>query len=129
MHQGRKSKELRDERGWTQEQLRDHLERIGRRMTRSNISLMESREWLEGELISDLTKVYRVSPSTFFEGPVPDGETREEQIDRAFEFIRRDRTVNFGSSLMAKLPSEAKLAIIRMYEDLKHVKLLPDEVV
>lgn len=129
MHQGRKAKEIRDERGWTQEQLRERLESVGRRMTRSNISLMESREWFEGELIADLSKVYGVSPSTFFDESVPPMESREEIVDRAFEFVRRDRTVRFGSSIMAKLPTDAKLGIVRMYEDLKHVRLLPDEVV
>lgn len=129
MHQGHKVRELRDERGWTQEQLRERLEDMGRRMTRPNISLMESREWLEGELIADLSKVFGVTPGAFFEESAPAPETREELINRAFEFVRRDRTVRFGSSMMAKLPTDAKLAIIRMYEDLKHVKLLPTEVI
>jgi transcriptional regulator with XRE-family HTH domain len=130
MHQGKMTKEIREERGWTQEQLRERLESAGRKMTRPNISLMESRQWLEGELIADLSRVFGISPSTFFSGmDQPQSETREELIERAFEFIRRDRTVKFGSSMMAKLPIEAKLGIIRMYEDLKGVRLLPAEVV
>jgi len=120
---------LREERGWTQENLREHLEKIGRTMTRPNISLRESSHWLEGELIADLSKVFSVSPSVFFDESTPEPETREEMIDRAFEFVRRDRSVKFGSSIMAKLPTDAKLGVVRMYEELKHVKLLGDEVV
>lgn len=130
MHQGERAKELREERGWTQEELRERLERVGRKMTRPNISLMERREWLEGEFIQDLSRVFGISPASFFDTEVvAPSETREEVIERAFQFVVKDPDFRGGSSAMARSPLEAKLYLVRLYERMTHRKLLPDEVV
>lgn len=55
--------------------------------------------------------------------------TREEKVNLAFEFVRKDPFVRVGSSSMSKYPTEAKLSIIRMYERHTGQQLLPPEII
>ncbi|BCW97852.1 MAG: hypothetical protein KatS3mg024_0679 [Armatimonadota bacterium] len=61
--------------------------------------------------------------------PEKEGESREERIQRAFEFVMKDPEVRAGSSAMLSLPTEAKLAIIRLYERAEGLRILPEEFV
>ena len=56
-------------------------------------------------------------------------ESREEMIERAFEFVIKDPEVKVGSAAMARHPIEAKLSLIRLYEQHTGRKLLPDWVI
>lgn len=56
-------------------------------------------------------------------------ESREEMIERAFEFVIKDPDVKVGSAAMASHPIEAKLSLIRLYEQHTGRKLLPDWVI
>ncbi len=58
-----------------------------------------------------------------------EGESREQRIERAFEFVMKDPHVRAGSYAMLKLPTEAKLAIIRLYERAEGLRILPEEFV
>lgn len=130
MHQGQKVRELREERGWGQEDLAERLTSIGRPMTQSNVSHMEKRETLDGGIIADLAKIFAVSPVVFFESPgsyTP--EAKAEMIEKAWELVRSDPTWRGGSSGMAKAPLEAKLYLVRTYERNKGRKLLPDDLI
>lgn len=129
MHQGHKAEELREARGWTQGQLRDKLQQVtGRDISRPAISQMEDREWLEGKLINDLARVYAVSPATFFDIPTPAEETREEVIARAFEYVRSDPKIQMSGAQMRRWPSDAKLAIVRLYENYTGKRLVPEGI-
>lgn len=129
MRQGQIVKRLREERGWTQDDLRERMLAHGRSMSRPNISLMESRQWLDGELLHILSRVFGVSSDTFFEGVESNIENREDLIDAAFEVIKRDPQFQFGAVGMDKASAETKLAIIRLYEKATGKKLVSDEVV
>jgi len=61
--------------------------------------------------------------------PGNEGESREERIQRAFEFVMKDPEVRAGSYAMLTLPAEAKLAIIRLYERAQGLRILPEEFV
>lgn len=88
-------------------------------------------KWLElagYDLISTELLVARQSIPDDVKTAIEKAKTRTGKINLAFEYVRKDKTVKFGSTMMSKLPSEAKYGIIRMYEDLRHVKLLPEEM-
>ena len=55
--------------------------------------------------------------------------TRAEKVQCMFAYVQSDKSVKFGAAVFSKLPADAKLSIIRMYEDLKHVKLVPEDFV
>lgn len=60
---------------------------------------------------------------------IQDATTREEKIAVAFEYIRRPELgLQMGSSQMLSLPTESKLALIRLYERMSGVQVLPSEV-
>lgn len=60
------------------------------------------------------------------EAPAPE-ESREDRIRRAFEYVMRDPAVKAGSDAMSRLPEEAKVAIIRLYERAEGLRILPDD--
>lgn len=59
---------------------------------------------------------------------IANADSRERKIDIAFKYVRSVYP-RLGSSGMAKMPTEAKLSLVRMFEDMKDVKILPDEVI
>jgi transcriptional regulator with XRE-family HTH domain len=61
--------------------------------------------------------------------PHPPTETREQMIDRAFRFVTEDPDVKIGSAGMGRYPMEAKLSLVRLYEQHTGRKLLPDDVI
>lgn len=58
---------------------------------------------------------------------IEQARAREEKVEVAFQYVHQVQP-KLGSSRMSKLPVEAKLGIVRMYEELAHVKLLPDDL-
>lgn len=60
---------------------------------------------------------------------IDEAATRDEKIDRAFEYVRKDPFVRVGSTAMSKYPREAKLSIIRMYERHTGRQVLPPEII
>lgn len=128
MHQGHRAKELREARGWTQEQLRERLEQVGRVMSRPSISQMEDRKWLEGDLIADLSRVFGIPPGIFFDTPPPAVETREDLVSRAFEFVRADSGMLMNSDRGKGWTIDVKLAIVRVYERYTGNRLVPEGI-
>lgn len=57
------------------------------------------------------------------------GESREEHINRAFGYVMQDPGVRAGSDAMQRLPVEAKLAIVRLYEKAEGLRILPEDVI
>ncbi|MCL6630334.1 MAG: helix-turn-helix domain-containing protein [Armatimonadetes bacterium] len=128
MHQGQILKRLRIEKGWTQHDLRQRLEEIGRRMSRSNVARLENNVSLEGDLIRDLSAVFGVPVTTFFVDRDVPPESLEYTVNRAFEFVRTDPAVRLGQSATSKFPLEAKVALIKLYEKYAGRKLLSDDM-
>ncbi len=58
--------------------------------------------------------------------PDESSESRDQRIERAFEYVLRDPGVRAGSDAMQTLPAEAKLAIVRLYERAEGLKILPE---
>lgn len=75
--------------------------------------------------LEDLLVKAELLPAAVVDGP--DSEPRSEKISRAFEFVLRDPGVRAGSEAMQKLPDEARLAIIRLYERAEGLRILPDD--
>ncbi len=90
------------------------------------------------KVLARLAPVYRVSVEELLSQanllPPPvleprEEEGREDRIGRAFEFVMRDPKVRGGSDAMLSLPSEAKLAIVRLYERAEGLRILPPDFV
>ncbi|MCC6485573.1 MAG: helix-turn-helix transcriptional regulator [Armatimonadetes bacterium] len=90
------------------------------------------------KVLGRLAQVYRVRVEDLLTraGLLPvallptDGcESRDQRIERAFDYVLRDPGVRAGSRAMQTLPVEAKLAIIRLYERAEGLKILPEEFV
>jgi len=77
--------------------------------------------------VAEPKATYTAIPPTVLRA-INKAQTRTGKIELAFEYVRSDKSVKFGSSVMKKLPIEAKLSIVRMYEDFKHVRLLPEDL-
>ena len=61
---------------------------------------------------------------------VAEAPTREEKIIIAFDYLRRPELgLQMGGSQMLGMPTESKLALIRLYERMAGVQILPPEVV
>ena len=100
--------------------------------------LEDGRRSPSAKVLARLAGVYRVRVEDLLRKagflppvlvPEKEGESREEQIQRAFEFVMRDPEVRAGSYAMLTLPTEAKLAIIRLYERAEGLRILPEEFV
>ncbi len=100
--------------------------------------LEDGRRLPSAKVLARLAGVYRVRVEDLLRKagflppvlvPEKEGESREERIQRAFEFVMKDPEVRAGSYAMLTLPTEAKLAIIRLYERAEGLRILPEEFV
>lgn len=52
----------------------------------------------------------------------------EDELDRAFEYVRKDKRFNFGTHMSGEsLPPEAKRFIVEVYQKLADRKLIEDQ--
>lgn len=126
MHQGKKARELREASGMRQHEVAAALTELGKRTSQPGVCQIEERETLDGHLIELLARVFHASPMVFFEEPPLPRESREAAIDRALEYIRRDPALGIGAIGIENWPSEAKLAVVRVYERCRNTRLLPE---
>jgi transcriptional regulator with XRE-family HTH domain len=74
------------------------------------------------ELVKETPEI----PQTIMDS-ISQASTREAKIETAFEYVRQ-QVGALGSSSMGRDPLRSKLLLVRMYERLEHVKLLPDDI-
>jgi transcriptional regulator with XRE-family HTH domain len=78
-------------------------------------------------ILKKLAKVYNLDlQEVFYKADLIEDfqETKEDEIDKKFEFIIRDPEFKHGARLTGQLTTEAKLFIIELYEKLKNQELL-----
>jgi len=90
-----------------------------------NLERWEKGGECEQEFAQRIAKVLRL-PFERLTGGQPYPETTQQLVDRAFEYIKRDPDYRFGGVRIDDL--DFKKSIVRMYEQAKGVKLLPDHI-
>jgi len=124
MQVGKRIREAREEQGITQAEL---ARRLG--MRQGAVSYIERQEWVQKSVLERYAAALG-KPLSFFvqEDPQEQPDSRERQIERAFEVVRRDSNFGFGARSGAELEVETKKDIVRLYEEARRVKLLPEDL-
>lgn len=133
---GQRIRRARNMKGWTQQQLAQRAE-VSQRV----VSYIERQDWLRLDTLERYSRALEL-PLTYFLSPEPEREEceapaepgslqeRAQAIEHAFGVVCRAPEFGFGArqSSGERLSPETKRDIVRLYERLKGVKLLPDEV-
>lgn len=124
IHVGKRIREAREQVGLTQAELADKLG-VGQ----AAVSYIERQEWAQKSVLERYAQALG-KPASFFlqEDQQEQPDTRERQIERAYEVVRRDPNFGFGARSGAELDLETKKDIVRLYEEARRVKLLPEEI-
>lgn len=131
VHLGQRIRQGREMRGWTQQQLG---ERAG--VSQRVVSYVEAQAWLRLGTLERYAQALGL-PLSFFLSPRGEAEPEAagprlhdwaRAIEEAFAVVCRDAEFGFGArqSSGERLSFETKRDIVRLYERLKGVKLLPD---
>ena len=124
IHVGRRIREARDELGMSQADLAG---KVG--VGQGAVSYIERQEWVQKSVLERYAQALG-KPASFFvqEDEQEQADSRERQIERAYEVVRRDPSFGFGARSGAELDVETKKDIVRLYEEARRVKLLADEI-
>ncbi len=123
---GRRIREARETRGWTQQEV---ARLVG--MTQRAVSYVEKQAWVKQSTLERYAQVLD-KPLSFFlrpygEAPWPSGLSREEAVQQAFAIVARDPEFGFGRRPEEALSVETRADIVRLYERCKGVRLLAGE--
>jgi len=126
IHVGKRIREAREALGSTQQEL---ARRAG--ISQRAVSYVEKQQWLKPALLRRYSEALGRPLSYFLrpyggEADAP-GLSRSEAIQQAFAVVCRDPELGFGSRPDEPLSLETKRDIVRLYERLKGIRLLPPE--
>ena len=97
----------------------------------SNVYLSQLEHGLRTDpnprILVALARVYGLPVKELFEAAGYVDAPSPTEIDTAFEQVLADREFHFGTRASKELDQASKKTIVRMYERLKHRKLLPDD--
>jgi|GEM_PF-1971345 transcriptional regulator with XRE-family HTH domain len=125
---GRRIREARESLDLSQQEL---AERVG--VSQRAVSYVEKQPWVKQSTLQKYAEALGRRLSYFLR-PYDEGETespaldRSEAIEHAFAVVCRDPEFGFGSRPSEQLSTETKKDIVRLYERVKGVSLLPSEI-
>jgi transcriptional regulator with XRE-family HTH domain len=124
VHVGDRISVARKEAGMTQAQLASVLGE-----SQPTVSYVERKSWVRRSVLEKYARALG-RPLSYFLQEAEEGSahpgSREKVIEQAFDVLRRDPDFQFAARDDSGLTLEAKTDIVRLYEQARHVALLPE---